>query len=421
MTDTPSSQQPLASARWIRAHATKTVMAALEDGEPGSAARFVGGCVRNALLGAPVDDIDIATVLEPQTVMARLEAAGLKAVPTGLDHGTVTGIANGKPFEITTLRRDVDTDGRHASVAFTDDWAEDARRRDFTFNALYADRAGALYDPLGGLADLDAGRVRFIGDARARIREDYLRILRFFRMHAWYGRADLDPVGLEAIAAEREGLTGLSGERVHKELLRLLEADDPVPSVAAMADIGVLTIVLKEAGPLAPLAALVALERALMLPADGLRRLAALLYGYSRMPPGLGDRLRLSNAQRKTLAGRLGADWDAIAGADKAALKVLLYRCGVDRSADLALIAAAVTGRDADHVADALDVMRTWSVPVFPLTGRDVTGAGVEKGPRVGRILARLEDEWIAGGFKADRAALETRLKALAGEGFGQA
>ena len=266
------SAPSLADAPWLTAAATRKVMAALEaEGGP-DVARFVGGCVRNSLMGRAVDDVDIATRLEPQAVMAALKAAGLKAVPTGLDHGTVTAVAEAQPFEITTLRRDVTTDGRRATVAFTTDWAEDAGRRDFHINALYADGEGRVFDPTGhGLADIAARRVAFVGDAGRRIREDRLRILRFFRFHAWYGAGDPDAAGLAACVEEAGGLGELSAERVSKELLKLLAAPNPVPTVEVMAHTGVLARLLPEAGTLEALRAMAAVtDDAPVVPAAGL-------------------------------------------------------------------------------------------------------------------------------------------------------
>ncbi len=244
MTNTAS----IAGAAWLASPQTLALVAALDrEADSGPAIRFVGGCVRNTLMGLAVDDIDVATIHPPEKVMELAEAAGLKPVGTGLAHGTVTVVVQGKPFEVTTLRIDVKPDGRRAQVAYTQDWSVDASRRDFTINAIFADSNGVLLDFVGGLDDLKARRVRFIGDASARIKEDYLRILRFFRFHAWYGKSALDAKGLAACAAEREGLARLSAERVQKELLRLLEAPSPLKSLVAMADAGILSIILLEA------------------------------------------------------------------------------------------------------------------------------------------------------------------------------
>jgi len=258
--------------------ATRAVMTALEAKGGAGCARFVGGCVRNAVIGVSPEgvDIDVATILTPGEVTAALADAGLKSVPTGIEHGTVTAIAEGKPFEVTTLRRDVSTDGRRAVVAFTNNWAEDAQRRDFRLNALYADGSGALYDPTGhGVADARAGRIVFVGDASRRIEEDYLRILRFFRFHAWYGRGEPDPAAVAACRALKDMLAGRPGERVSKELLKLLAAADPRPSVRLMAEAGVLEVVLPEADTLTGFEALVAMTqeaRSTTIPNFGSRR-----------------------------------------------------------------------------------------------------------------------------------------------------
>ena len=298
----------------MEAQATRAVMAALQAEGGVGAARYVGGCVRDTLLRLPaamappaagdaVLDIDIATPLAPPRVIAALERAGLKAVPTGIAHGTVTAVSQGRPFEITTLRRDVQTNGRHAVVAFTDDWAQDAARRDFRLNALYAEPDGRLHDPIGGgIADALAGRVAFVGDAATRIAEDYLRILRFFRFQAWYGRGEPDAAGLAACAALADGLAGLSAERVAKELLKLLAAPDPLPALSAMVACGVLQRLPLQA-EVERLARLRALEDALGLPADPILRLAALSRGD---PLTLARRLRLSNADRDRLAAAAG-------------------------------------------------------------------------------------------------------------------
>ncbi len=387
-------------------------MAALHTEENAETARFVGGCVRNALLGCKVDDVDIATTLAPETVVERIEAAGLKAVPTGLEHGTVTAVAKGRPFEITTLRRDVETDGRRAVVAFTEDWTEDAKRRDFTLNALYAGADGTLHDPLGGLPDLEAGRVRFIGDPVERIREDYLRILRFFRIHAWYGQGALDTEGLKAVTAEKAGLETLSGERVQKELLKLLEADDPRGAVSAMAAGGVLEAVLPEAGALETFERLLDLQADLDGDADGLLRLAALVMGKATETDldGLAERLRLSNALRKRLSRLLRADHRMIARAGAPALRALSYRTDPEDARALLLLAAAHAGGPPPDMVENLAMLGQWTPPRFPLTGADVMALGVPKGPQVGKALSAVEQAWIDGDFQADKAALKAML-----------
>ena len=292
---------------WMRAPETLAVMRALEAAGGAGCARFVGGCVRNVLVGRPVDDVDIATTLAPEAVIRAVETAGLKAVPTGLDHGTVTAVAKGRPFEITTLRRDVETDGRRAVVAYTTDWAEDAQRRDFRLNAVYADLGGRLFDPTGaGAADARAGRIVFVGDADTRIREDALRILRFYRFWAWYGRGEPDTAGLAACAARADLLAGLSAERVSKELLKLLAAEDPRAAVRLMDAAGVLARILPEAAARGRFERVVAIDLSQALAADPVLRLAALLPDDAAAGLAAARRLRLSNAERDRLEAALG-------------------------------------------------------------------------------------------------------------------
>ena len=301
---TRSSAPPsLKDAEWLKRPETARVFAALE--ESGVETRAVGGAVRDTLLGLPVSEIDLATTARPDQVMALARTAGLKAVPTGIEHGTVTVIANGVPFEVTTLRRDVETFGRHATIAFTEDWEEDARRRDFTLNALYAGSDGAVFDPLGGYADLVAGRVRFIGDAEARIKEDYLRILRFFRFNAYYGKGPFDPEGLQAAVRLRAGLDQLSAERVAAEFRRLLVAPQAMRAVEALFDYGLLSGLLGSVPRLERFKRLIAIEEMLGLVPDAMVRLAALAVFVEEDAERLAARLRLSNAEQAVLA--LGA------------------------------------------------------------------------------------------------------------------
>jgi len=374
---------------WYLAPATRGVMAALAGG--GQTALFVGGCVRDDLLRRPVRDIDIATDARPERVVTLVEAAGLRAVPTGLGHGTVTVVSGDVAHEVTTFRRDVSTDGRRATVAFADDCAVDAARRDFTMNALYAEAGGRVLDPLGGLDDLRTGRVRFIGDAAARIGEDYLRILRFFRFHAWYGDPGegIDTAGLAACAALTGGIDGLSRERVGAEMLRLLAAPDPAPALAAMAQAGVLARVLPGAA-VAAVAPLVALEQdAGVLPA-ALRRLAVL--GGA----GVAECLRLSRADASGLDRRR-----AIAGSS-AGLPEIAWRAGAALATDVALIraasgAGALPGGWRDDIAAG-------AAARFPVTAADLMPA--YSGPALGRKLAALERRWIETGFAATRDEL---------------
>lgn len=389
---------------WMTDDRTRAVMRALTA--DGGAARFVGGAVRNALLGEPVSDIDIATVSTPDAVTARLLKAGLGAVPTGVEHGTVTAIADGKPFEVTTLRRDVSTDGRRATVAFTTDWKEDAGRRDFTINALYADEAGAVFDYFGGLGDLAARRVRFVGDAKTRIQEDYLRILRLFRFHAWYGKGEIDAEALAAAAAAKAGLKTLSGERVQKELLRLLEAKDPLPAFRVMADTGILTEILPGAFNLERLRHLVAIGEP-----GGLLRLAAML-SETVDANEISGALKLSNAARERLADAVAKDARVDAGLSPAGAKRLLYRLGRECFRDSVLLNWAASGVGADDARwrALLALADAWQKPEFPLSGKDAMAAGVEEGPKIGVLLRDIEQIWVDADFQPDRAALLARL-----------
>jgi poly(A) polymerase len=377
--------------------------------------RFVGGCVRNTLLGLEAGDLDIATSHSPATVIALAERAGLKAVPTGIEHGTITVVAHGKPFEVTTLRRDVQTDGRQAPVQFTDDWAADAARRDFTMNAIYADAAGALFDPVGGIEDARAGRVRFIGDAAARIREDFLRILRFFRFDAWYGEGELDGAGLAACAAEKAGLKQLSAERVQKELLRLLEAREPVEALRAMSEAGVLGLVLPEAQEFDALAGLVIVEADYLRAADAVRRLSVLIEADAAGAAALASRLRLSNTDRERLIRLRTSRPQIAAEIEGRSLHARLYREGVAAIEDEIVLAWAARGpnRDVDLWICLLDLVRGYKRPQFPLTGYDVMALGLS-GARVGEVLSALEEWWIAEDFTPDHAAVLAKAKSMA-------
>lgn len=380
---------PRISAAWLTGAAPQAVCAMLT--EAGYQAWFVGGCVRNALLGAPISDIDITTDAPPERVTSLAEAAGFHPVPTGFDHGTVTVVVKGAPFEVTTFRRDVETDGRRAVVAYTGSIEEDAHRRDFTMNALYADPAGLVADPLGGLPDLDARRVRFIDDAGDRIREDYLRILRFFRFHAWYGNpeAGLDAEALAAIAALSGGLETLSRERVGAEIKKLLAAPDPGPSVAAMVQTGVLARVLPGADARA-LPVLVHHEQGLGVAPDPMRRLACLGGDNYR------ERLRLSKAE----AGHLGRLSDYRGSA--AGVAELGYRLGAEEGRDVALLNAALLETP---LPDGLnDGLATGAGARFPVRPADLMPAFT--GPALGARLAELERRWIVSGFTLTREQL---------------
>lgn len=391
---------------WLTAPPTRAVMEALEAvGGPGCA-RFVGGCVRNALIGAPVADIDIATTLRPEQTETAVRAAGLKAVPTGVAHGTVTAVADHQPFEITTLRRDVSTDGRNATVAFTDDWAQDAARRDFRLNALYADAEGRVFDPTGhGADDAMAGRVVFVGDPETRIREDYLRILRFFRFHAWYGRGEPDPAGLTACRDLASGMTRLSAERVSSELMKLLSAPDPRPALAAMADAGALGLALPEAR-LTPLFG-AAVEQG----GDPVVRLMVLLPPDERVAVEASRRLRLPNAVRDRLAFAARSLPDINLSMSDREARAALYRHGDQAVCDAVRRRWAEAPERAGDARRLLALAGRWTRPKLPVGGRDLARLGVEPGPETGRLLKAFEDGWVADDFPA--SGHEDRLRAL--------
>ncbi|MCG7520437.1 CCA tRNA nucleotidyltransferase [Ruegeria sp. Ofav3-42] len=374
---------------WVAEPATQRVCAALTDA--GSQALFVGGCVRNALLGAPVSDIDIATDARPEKVVELANGAGLKAIPTGIDHGTITVVSQGIPHEITTFRRDIETDGRRAVVAFSDKVEEDAARRDFTMNAIYARPDGTILDPLNGLPDLKARRVRFIGTAANRIREDYLRSLRYFRFHAWYGDAEagFDPDALAAMASNLDGLTGLSRERVGAELLKLLGAPDPAPSVAAMRSVGVLAQLLPGADDRS-LAPLVALEQQAGAEPDAVRRLAAIA------TPEIAKTLRLSRAQLQ----RLTRMRDEASGS--ASIAELGFRYGREGGLHETLLRCAFLEQPWTEVMR--DDLSAGAAATFPISAADLIPEFT--GPALGRKLAELESKWIASGFTLSREDL---------------
>ncbi|MEY4708666.1 MAG: hypothetical protein RJB58_2389 [Pseudomonadota bacterium] len=392
---------------WMTAPETVAVMAALGE------ARFVGGAVRNALLGTGVADIDIAVPMPPSEVLARLVAKNIKVVETGMDHGTVTAIVRSQAFEITSLRRDVETDGRHAVIAFTDDWAEDAARRDFTINALYASASGEIFDYATGVEDLIAGRVRFMGDAHARIAEDYLRVLRLFRFHAWYGKGDVNAQGLRAAAEAKDKLKTLSAERIAKELLRLLEAGNPTPVLRVMAATGILPELLPGALQLQRLEWLVEIDADNFAPRDGVLRLAALLTEGGDAAHAVADALKLSNADRLRLEQALSGEHIAAQLSARDARR-LLYRIGVSRFRDKVWLAWAATPRSANAIQwrMLLTMAENWQRPRFPLSGLDVIQAGVPEGPEVGRVLAKVENWWVGGDFAADEGALRDQLRA---------
>ncbi len=410
---------------WMTEPSTRTLVGALTDA--GIAARFVGGCVRDAILQRTIADIDIATPARPEEVSAALRKAGIKVVPTGVEHGTVTAVVPPRHFEITTLRRDVETFGRQAKVAFDADWSEDAARRDFTINAIYLDPDGTLHDPVGGLTDLNAHRVRFVGEPATRIAEDVLRVLRYYRFEARFGSGAGDAAARAACRAAARSLVKLSAERVAQELSRLLKVADPLPALRMMREDGVLAVVLPEATRLDRLSRLIELEGSGGLrsrpdpppPAgeggDALLRLAAAIDVDAAAAVAMAERLRLSNAQRDRLVG-LAQPWPIDPAGDARAQRLAIYRLGASRYGDLSMLAAAEGIIDEGALRNMLTLVDTWPCPTFPLAGRDVAALGIPPGPRIGRLLAAVRAWWEAGDFTADRAACLARLKELAAE-----
>ena len=400
-------------AAWLSGGALPRLLAVLDrDGEE---ARVVGGAVRNALLGMAVGEIDLATTALPEEVVRRVQAAGFKAVPTGIEHGTVPVVIDGAPFEVTTLRRDVETYGRHAKVAFGRDWRADAERRDFTINALSAASDGTVYDYVGGLEDLGRRRVRFIGEPAKRIAEDYLRILRFFRFHAAYSDGGHpEGEGLAACIAGRAGLEQLSRERVRMELMKLLLAPHAMPALIAMNDAGLLTRVLGGVGYLAAFENMAKAEAGAGLPAEAVRRLGALGVAVREDAERLWQKLRLANSEHARLSS-MGEGWRQIAPRDEAAARALLYRLKSERFTDRVLLAwARSQGSAHDEAWRALaSLPQRWTPPVFPLQAADFIARGLEKGPALGAALRAAEEAWIAAGFPGDEAALDKIAKDL--------
>ena len=388
---------------------TRRVLAALAAG--GIAVRFVGGAVRDALMGRRVSVIDIATPAAPEVVTALLEKAHVKVVPTGIEHGTVTAVAKPRHFEITTLRRDVEPQGRHAVVAFVDDWRVDAERRDFTMNALFLEPDGTLHDYVGGLADVEARRVRFVGDPTTRIREDVLRLLRFYRFHAQLGAPPADEAARAACRALASLLPTLSAERVAAELLKLLAARDPLPALSLMREDAVLPAVLPEATRFERLAGMIAAEPE----PDAIRRLAALVAVNAEGALALARRLRLSNEQRDRLLGLAAPDWPLDLAADARTQRRALYHLGAHGYRDLVLLRAAEQGASAKRRARTLLARAGETGELqFPLRGRDDTALRIKPGPRIGELLKGVAEWWEAGDFRADRAACLAELKARA-------
>lgn len=402
---------------WMTAPETAAVFDALEAAGGADCARFVGGCVRNAVLGAPIADIDIATTLTPDAVIAALKAARIKPVPTGVDHGTVTAVCQGKPFEVTTLRRDVETDGRRAVVAFTTDWLEDALRRDFTLNSLYATRDGAIFDPTGhGVADAKAGRIVFVGEPQQRLREDHLRSLRFFRFLAWYGKGEPDAAALAAITALKDPVASLPAERISAELLKLLAADDPRAAVRLMGETGVLEVILPGPLDVARFEALVEVESDQLFETEAVLRLAALLAGDQLAAGKLAERLRLSNTDRDRITAALSPTPELKSWMSPREIRRAVYRAGAATFRDRAKLAWAGASSTATtpQWRGMIALGDGWSRPAFPLTGDDVVKAGVPKGPMVGQVLREVEDWWIDHDFLDDKLSAVEKLKAVA-------
>lgn len=397
------------TADWLKQPALVRLVAALSV--DGTTPRVVGGCVRDAILDRPVTDIDLATPLQPGRVMTALKVAGIKAVPTGFDHGTVTAVVDSAGYEITTLRHDVETDGRRAIVAFTDDWRVDAARRDFTINAMSADLDGTVYDFFGGIGDAQAGIVRFVGDAATRLQEDYLRILRFFRFQAWYGRQIPSDATLHAIETAAPGLDGLAAERIGSELLKWLGAPDPRSSWEMAEQAGVVGRLFGEAVMTSRLNGVVALELANGLSADPLRRLAGLVV---KPGPGAGStasQLRLSKAQERRIAAIAEALPAAAAVKSVRDARHLAYRWGIETAND-ALMLQAADYEASDYFRDAFT---GWGIPVFPVTGADAKAMGLSAGPRIGAVLRQVETWWLAEDFAPDRTACLKKLKSTIG------
>ncbi|MBS3650864.1 CCA tRNA nucleotidyltransferase [Pseudaminobacter sp. 19-2017] len=414
-------------ADWLPDPHLQKLLAVLREG--GEEARIAGGAVRNALMGVPVTDIDIATTTVPDETTRRAEAAGFKAVPTGADHGTITVIVAGVPHEVTTLRADVETDGRRARVVFGRDWPADAERRDFTINGLYAEPDGTVVDLVGGVEDIRSGTIRFIGDAERRIREDYLRILRFFRFFAWYGSGRPDADGLRACARLKEGLDGLSAERVWTETKKLLSAPDPGRALLWMRQTGVLTRILPETEKwgIDAVQPLIGAERDLGWPPDPLLRLEAMVPPDAERLAAMAERLRFSKAEAARLT-RWASTPPVAATTTELSLRKALYVSDPEAVRDrlrLALVSArgravgdTVALMEAGAYQRLLKVAETWERPTFPVKGGDLKSLGAADGPGMGTLLRQIESAWVDSGFVLGRdALLERAAKILKGEG----
>ncbi|MFZ0811227.1 MAG: CCA tRNA nucleotidyltransferase [Bradyrhizobium sp.] len=402
-----SGARRLDQAPWLKTGFAARVLKLLNaDGEE---ARVVGGAVRNALLDLPIGDVDIATTALPEEVIRRAKAAGIKSVPTGIEHGTVTLVIDAHPFEVTTLREDTETFGRKAKVAFGRDWVRDAERRDFTINGLSVDGEGLVHDYVGGLEDIAARRVRFIGEPEKRIAEDYLRILRFFRIHAAYGAGAPDRAGYLACIGARAGLVNLSAERIRVEILKLMVANGAAVAVNAMVEGGLLLPIFGGVAYTGPFAVAISAERALGLAPDPVRRLGALAVAVTEDARRVATRLRLTNAETKTLDS-MGHRWWRLAGMDEARARRRLYRLGEERYRNRLILAWARSGDTADAASwrELADLPARWTAPKFPLKAADFIARGMAQGAELGQALALAEDAWLAAEFPLDRPSLET-------------
>jgi poly(A) polymerase len=399
-------------APWLREGSLARVLELLDSA--GEEARLVGGTVRNAVLREPLGDIDIATTALPQEVVRRAEAAGVKAVPTGIEHGTITLVIDSRPFEVTTLRQDVETFGRRAKVAFGRDWEADAERRDFTINALFLSRDGTIHDFVGGLADLETRRVRFIGDPAERIAEDYLRILRFFRFHAAYGEGAPDPAGLQACIRARASLDTLSRERVRMEILKLLVARHVVPTLAAMNEAGLLVSVIGGVPFLASSSVMIKIEETLSVLPNPVRRLGALAVRIVEDAERLRDRLRLANAEFERLAAMAQGWWKLSSAMAEQDARALLYREGPQTFSDRVMLAwsRAPQGASDEAWGGLATLPSRWQAPKFPLKSADFLSRGL-KGPPLGIALREAENAWIDAGFPRDGASLARIVDAI--------
>ena len=406
-----SEARVLRDVPWLRSGPTSRLLALLNGN--GEEARVVGGAVRNALLKLPIGDIDVATTALPAEVIRRAKVAGIKSAPTGIEHGTVTLILDAQPFEVTTLREDIETFGRKAIVAFGRDWVRDAQRRDFTMNGLSVDADGVIHDHVGGVDDIVARRVCFIGDADRRIAEDYLRILRFFRIHAAYGEGEPNREGYLACIRGREGLATISAERVRMEMMKLLVASGATVAISAMEDGGLLLRMLGGVAYRGPFAAIVAAEGALGLQADAVRRLGALAVAVTEDAKRLAARLRLTNGETRKLDS-MGHRWWRLTGMNDQTARRRLYRLGEDGFRNRVLLAWARAGRGADQERwRALATLpERWRIPKFPLKAADFIALGIAEGPGLGRVLALAEEAWLAADFPVDQSI----LTAIAGQ-----